>query len=223
MGDSYVWGDGYANLNTIWWRQLQLELERRGYHDVEVVAAGMCGAPTSWELMWARKVVPAYRPDLVIWGYLTNDPKEDGDLHQGSLVKALRLPPETIFPERVLKVLEGVFPNLTDQLFVVRNKHREELLAGERYGYQYGDWDKMILESDNFRRYKQTIRQVGEFSRSLSIPSFVMTLPNAVLYASSTDSKEQADGSKFFEQVRRYYNVRYAPVQSLFVSCGDFL
>ena len=218
MGDSYVWGDGYANLNTIWWRQLQLELERRGYHDVEVIAAGLCGAPTSWELNWAKKIVPEYQPDLVIWGYLTNDPKE-ADSNKVPLVKSLRLPKDSVFPDRVSKVMEGLFPNLTDQLLSVRNKHREEM-AGDTFGYQYGDWDKKILEGANFEQYKQTVRQVAEFSHSLSVPSFVMTLPNAITYASSADSKVTPSGADFFEHVQHYYDVRYAPVQALFVKSG---
>jgi lysophospholipase L1-like esterase len=218
MGDSYVWGDGYANLNTIWWRQLQLELERRGYHNVEVIAAGLCGAPTIWELNWAKKIVPEYKPDLVIWGYLTNDPKE-ADNNKVPLVKSLRLPKDTVFPDRVSKVMEGLFPNLSDQLIAVRNKRREEK-SGDQYGYQYGDWDRKILEGENFEQYKKTVHQLAEFSRSLPVPSFVMTLPNAITYASKTDGKSPATASDFFENVRHYYNVRYAPVQALFVASG---
>lgn len=218
LGDSYVWGDGYANMNTIWWRQLQLELERRGYHDVEVIAAGLCGAPTIWELGWAKKIVPEYRPDLVIWGYLTNDPKEADD-NKVPLVQSLRLPKDTAFSDRATKVMEGLFPNLTDQLISLRNKHREEK-SGNQCGYQYGDWDKKILEGKNFEQYKRTVREVAEFSHSLSIPSFVMTLPNAITYASSTDSKVPVAAADFFENVRHYYTVRFAPVRKLFVSSG---
>ncbi len=218
MGDSYVWGDGYGNMNTIWWRQLQLELERRGYHDVEVIAAGLCGAPTIWELGWAKKIVPEYQPDLVIWGYLTNDPKEADD-NKVPLVQSLRLPKDAVFADRTLKVMEGLFPNLTDQLLSVRNKHREEK-SGDQFGYQYGDWDKKILEGKNFEQYKRTVHQLAEFSHSLSIPSFVMTLPNAITYASSTDSKEPSTPDNFFENVRDYYDARYSPVRDLFVASG---
>lgn len=218
MGDSYVWGDGYSNMNTIWWRQLQLELERRGYHDVEVIAAGLCGAPTVWELAWAKKIVPEYQPDLVIWGYLTNDPKEADD-KKVPLVQSLRLPKDNAFSDRTIKVMEGLLPNLTDQLISVRNKHREEQ-SGDQYGYQYGDWDKKILEGKNFEQYKRTVHDLSEFSHSLSIPSFVMTLPNAITYASSTDSDVPPEGVNFFENVRHYYDVRYSPVRDLFVASG---
>src|SRR5579859_4234108 len=76
ISDSWVWGDGYANMNDIWWRQLARELRLRGYADVEVVGVGRRGASTHDELDQLRKVFPKYRPDLVIMGYVTNDPDE---------------------------------------------------------------------------------------------------------------------------------------------------
>src|SRR5947199_328014 len=43
LGDSFVWGPPYQTLNHFWWRQLAVELERRGYRDVQVVASGHPG------------------------------------------------------------------------------------------------------------------------------------------------------------------------------------
>ncbi|HXA80570.1 MAG TPA: hypothetical protein VNV14_04795, partial [Opitutaceae bacterium] len=68
ISDSWVWGDGYANMNDIWWRQLARELRLRGYADVEVLGVGKCGASTHDELDQLRKVLPKYRPDFVIMG-----------------------------------------------------------------------------------------------------------------------------------------------------------
>jgi hypothetical protein len=58
MGDSFVWGAPYMTLNHMWWRQLAIELQRRGYNDVEVIAAGRSGMSTHEELNLARTVVP---------------------------------------------------------------------------------------------------------------------------------------------------------------------
>lgn len=222
MGDSYVWGHGYANLNTIWWRQLQLELERRGYRDVEVVGAGMRGAATWRELAWAKKLVPEYKPDLVVWGFVNNDPDEGEQIEAegGKALKALIVPKDTVFPERVSKVMEGTFPNLSEQLFAVRKKLRGEQLAGDKYGYQFGDWEQLIVQGSNFDRYKQTVKKVADFSRQSSIPSFVIDFPNAVTFASKSDTNKQKTTREFFEGVRSYYASRYAPVKAAFVACG---
>ena len=76
IGDSFVWGDGYANANDIWWRQLDRELKRRGYWQVEVVAAGASGASTLDQLWWLRndQHLKALAPDAIIIGYASNDP-----------------------------------------------------------------------------------------------------------------------------------------------------
>jgi hypothetical protein len=75
-GDSFVWGDGYANMNDLWWRQLERELARRGYGQIEVIAMGYPGLSTRDQLHAAMLVVPKFKPDLIIWGYTTNDPDE---------------------------------------------------------------------------------------------------------------------------------------------------
>lgn len=57
IGDSYVEGDGYSNLNQIWWRQLELELHNRGYYDVEICGVGTDGASTQDEMKWLNRHV----------------------------------------------------------------------------------------------------------------------------------------------------------------------
>ena len=222
LGDSYVWGHGYSNLNTIWWRQLQLELERRGYHDVEVVGAGMRGAATWRELGWAKKLIPEYKPDLVIWGYVTNDPDEGEQIAPtgGHVCKALIVPKDEDFPERAAKIMEGAFPNLAEQLLAVRKKRRGEILAGDRYGWQFGDWEQKIVEGDNFEHYKKTVQNVARFSRESGVPAFYITFPNAIVFASNTDKNENVTGRAFYENVRRYYENRYAPVRQAFTLAG---
>src|SRR4029434_5090068 len=76
LGDSFVWGPPYLSLNHLWWRQLMIELERRGYRQVRVVAAGHSGWSTHRELECLEELLGEVKPDLVIWGYVTNDPDE---------------------------------------------------------------------------------------------------------------------------------------------------
>lgn len=209
MGDSFVWGSGYSNLNTIWWRQLQRELQRRGYNDVEVIAAGQPGAPTRKELNWAKMLVPMYKPDLVIWGYVTNDP-EEGDTKNGlSYVKNVHCPPDD-FPKRTAILVSSMFPNLGDELFnVLRKGLRTKKMSGAIYGYDFADWELKLLEGKNWQVYNDTVKDLGAFVNELSVPSFAMTLPSCVFTGSTSKGRE------LISFIRNYYDVRYKPVREL--------
>ncbi|MBI2811952.1 MAG: SGNH/GDSL hydrolase family protein, partial [Candidatus Melainabacteria bacterium] len=211
MGDACVWGSGYSNLNTIWWRQLQRELQRRGYNDVEVIAAGMPGAPTRKELRWAKQYVPMYKPDALIWGYVTNDPEEG---HDGiSIVKNVRLP-EDDFPVRVTTFLASVWPNIGDEFHMLRKGCLTRKLSGQVYGWDFADWELKLLEGENWAAYHETVKQLGQYIRSLPIPSFVVTLP-ACVYDARTPNEHN-----MLNVIRNYYILRYAPVKQLFEANG---
>jgi hypothetical protein len=209
MGDSFVWGSGYADLNTIWWRQLQRELQRRGYNDVEVIAAGRPGAPTRKELTWAKKLVPIYKPDLVIWGYVTNDP-EEGDTKNGlNYVKNVHCPPDD-FPVRTVIFVSSLFPNLGDELFnVLRKGFRTKKMSGELYGYDFADWELKLLQGKNWQVYNDTVKDLGEYVKELPVPSFAVTLP-ACVFMGNTNK-----GTGLLDFIRSYYDVRYKPVRQL--------
>lgn len=171
IGDSYVWGDGYANLNDIWWRQLERELQSRGYNQVEVIAAGYPGASTKEELSYAKSVVPKYKPDLIIWGYAGDDPDE-------GVVRQIFLPPEPLF-DRLCAVLSRPFPNLTIAMQTWRSRQRMLELSGPRYGYDYSTWEMKLLEGENWQKYKQTVADLASFQHQTGIPAFALTLPNS--------------------------------------------
>lgn len=171
MGDSFVWGDGYPNMNDIWWRQLQRELERRGYEEVEVIAAGLNGMATRQELEAAEKVVPAYRPDIVIWGYVTNDPDE-------GIVKLLFLGHDRGVAK--LKSLTArLFPRLMALLEARRNRKRARLLSGPIEGYEYDQWERQLYEGANLAAYEETVGRVSAFIRASGVPQFFITVPNS--------------------------------------------
>jgi lysophospholipase L1-like esterase len=215
LGDSFVWGHGHANLNTIWWRQLQRELQRRGYNDVEVTAAGMTGAPTRKEMKWAEELVPIYKPDAVIFGYVTNDPDEgDGDAAKVGYVQEVALPPDE-FPARYKALIGSAYPNLADELFVVlRNTNRGNKVAGEKLGHagtDFADWELKILQGKNWRDYTSTVEHLGSYLQTLTVPSFAVTLP-----CCTYDHEPLGEHQTLSEKIRDYYTVRYQPVEKLF-------
>ena len=176
IGDSFVWGDGYVNANDIWWRQLERELHRRGYWDVEVVAAGFGGASTQKQLEWLRAggLSRLGSPDLLVFGYVTNDP-DVRDATGRPLIKQLGrdLPPGDW---QVLdRTLGRVAPNLAGQL---RQRLVAKAQAGSRDTYSYSDWELKLLEPPNIDAYRKVVRELKTFLDGTGKPSFVVTLPN---------------------------------------------
>lgn len=205
VGDSFVWGDGLANLNHVWWRQLQWELERRGYWTVDVLALGARGASTQDQLGWLLRgnVLAAVKPDVLIFGYVTNDPIIWTRGRKVPLVPSLEATPtdRSVF----LSQLEALFPNLGFQLGE-RYTARQQRLRSSSRGWSYADWEMKLLEGPNFMLYRDVARVTGELAAELKSqgkPMFFVATPNL-------PSAE-------------YFSPRHRPVQELFTQLGiDF-
>ncbi len=154
-GDSFVWGAGHANINDVWWRQLERELRRRGY-DVDVVAVGLSGYSTRQQLEAVRKLVSYGKPDLVIWGYVSNDPDEGMVKHQA----ANRTPAHWFW--RLSLLLSRAFP------LTVRSLSFDS----------YPQWQTALGHAPNVDHYAVTVAELGTFLREERLESFVVTLPN---------------------------------------------
>ena len=195
VGDSFVWGDGYANMNDIWWRQLERELRRRGYAQVEVMALGFNGASTRQELDHLRKALPRYRPDLVIWSYVTNDADE-------GLVKQFHY--ARLDRDEIVRFhrdhAEAALPRLQFQLQRLRREKLLVKLPGERRGYEYHEWELRLVDAENLVTYRKTLDEVASLMREAGTPYFFITLPNYLNEAA--------------------FEARYAPVRSVFAEAG---
>lgn len=192
MGDSFVWGSPYLTLNHYWWRQLALELNARGYGEVEVLAAGDSGLSTGEQLQLAKQVVPEYAPDLVIWGYVTNDCDEYVVPYERPL------PPD--FPGRTW--LHFGMPRIM-RLLEQRRVEKCQLQnyrGDERQYDSYSAWELQLLDGTNFARYRDTVQRVGEFQRSTGIPGILVTLPNS--------------------PSREFFESRYRPILPLWTDAG---
>jgi hypothetical protein len=194
LGDSFVWGPPYVTLNQLWWRQLAIELERRGYRSVDVVAAGHPGWSTQRQLECAKHLVPAVKPDVIIWGYVTNDPDEK---LVPQIFDSQDRPP---YGQRIRQQLKRLLPNLTFKFESLRADKLAVQYAGPEYGYVYPDWELKLLEGDNFERYRNTVREAGQFVRDAHIPTFLQTLPHF--------------------PGREYFEPRYAPVLNQWQAAG---
>ena len=176
IGDSFIWGDGFTNINTIWWRQLQWELERRGYHNVDVIAAGTNGASTQDELEWIN--TPGFldetHPDAIVFGYVTNDPQ----IRDGDGVDKVKVLSSNDQYDYIGQKLERIFPHLG---FELRSRINSKLHfePNDTTGYPYGQWELKILEGQNFEEYKQLLKRLAAKLNQIGVPAFFVTTPNS--------------------------------------------
>ncbi len=197
IGDSFIWGDGLTNINIAWWRQLQWELERRGYRNVDVVAAGVNGASTQDQFGWltSGKLLEQTRPDAVVFGYVTNDPQMK-DANGKDLVRQMS-PGAGVALQS--STIGRFFPNLAFELSARISKKREHT-PNDQTGYPYDLWEMKILEGENFKEYKTLLHKLAKTLEESSIPAFFVTTPNA-------------PNAESFE-------ARYAPVRAAFKEAG---
>lgn len=168
IADSFSWGDGLANINDVWWRQTERELERRGYHDVEVLALGWNGAQTREELAWLRDGRFAeLKAEAIVLGYVVNDPD-------------MGLWPQNYKVYRMFFV-DDVFrrwlPELVEQFQARYMRKKRERLA--RQGLEYGpeEWLKLLLEGENFARWEKTVDELAGQLKALGLPAVMVSLP----------------------------------------------
>ena len=208
LGDSFVWGDGYVNANNIWWRQLERELIKRGYHDVRVIAAGLNGASTQDQLRWLKemKLLERVRPDIVVLGYVTNDANVVDENDDPYITQPTA-------PNYKGSWLDSFFPLLNRQLVNKRHKKRQNnepakfsyetwglKIVEASYFTSYQSWELKILEEPNMTHYKEVVRKLAEFAKETALPWLVITLPNI--------------------PHKEYFQPRYTPVAPLFQANG---
>lgn len=202
IGDSFVWGHGYNNMNDIWWRQLARELERRGYNDVEIIAAGMQGLNMRLELEVAQKVIPKFKPDLVIWGYIPNDADEMSRLKAEDFDQKLLFRPHR--HNGILEAFKGLYPHLSYQLSALREAYIRKTRSGEFTKENPPNWEFSLLSGENWKMYSKTLDNTSQFLNSLSIPSFIMLLPY------------ECPGKVDFDGIKAHYDRVFPPIKKAF-------
>ena len=169
VADSFSWGDGLANINDVWWRQIERELERRGYQDVEVLALGWNGAQTHEELAWLRDGRFAdLKAEAVVLGYVVNDP-DMGLLPQDYKVYRMFF---------VDDVFRRWLPELVEQFqarYMRKMRQRQEQ-AGLRYSGPE-EWLKALLEGENFARWEATVGELAGQLKTMGLPAVMVSLP----------------------------------------------
>lgn len=200
VGDSFIAGSGTSNLNYLWWKQLQNELDKRGY-DCVVYGVGRGGASTYDELQWLAEtsMVQDIKPDIIIIGYVANDAEfPDKSLNPKVWMNFSEI---TGFP--ITDILSSFFPSVFQTLKykIIDKAANYNIFNNDRIGYHYKNWQLQLVGEEHLELFKQhVIKPLGDFVKSIDIPILLLTTP---------DIPDKA-----------FYEPRYKPILPLYEEAG---
>ena len=168
IGDSFVWGDNSLNRNELFWRQTERLLRARGYN-CKVTAIAMAGASAYEEIGWYENYLKENTPDLVVFGYVFNDPIRDGTAE--AQIEA----PEYADFIPVLRPVRSLLPNIYDS---ISSYIDSKTIYLDKFDEKRPNAVKGILKGEVRADYQQNFAdRLDEITKTARIPSVVMALP----------------------------------------------
>lgn len=207
VGDSYVWGYGVSNNNYLWWKQLQKKFKEEGYDKVTIYAAGYWGLNTEEELNLIinnDKIIKKVDPDLIIMGYITNDPEK----HNKDGSNVVPAPENWEYnkdnPDKklFLKAFYNIYKETRDRIYNITDNKTILKIVGKVYGYRYDIRNEIITTGDNLKYYSKVLEKLNNKMNTLEIPYF--------FYYFNNEDKEYLE--KANTRVRNEmdkYNIKY--------------
>ena len=161
LGDSFIWGDGVP-YDVIWSHKLE-KLITAKRPDVEVLSWGKRGWSTKDELNFLKEYGIAFAPDLLIVGWVSNDP-DVGAFRQKDLNLSLPFAP-----------LHLLFPDTANAL----QARTESILSKSLFkGYGYSSWQDRLYTQENLALYDVVLAEFAQFCREKSLPVLFVLTPN---------------------------------------------
>ncbi|CAN5354171.1 hypothetical protein BH09BAC1_BH09BAC1_26790 [soil metagenome] len=155
LGDSFIWGDGIP-YEEIWSHKLeQLILER--YDSIEVMHWGKNGWSTKHEYEFYITEGYKYQPDLLLIGYVSNDPDMGLFLQRSQIVRQNY---SWWFRE---------YPNFSASLASVLGQD------------QMDRWEQDLYEEPNIGLYTQVLARFDSVLKAHSVEYAFIITPNSVM------------------------------------------
>lgn len=172
LGDSFVWGDGYANINDLWWMKLSRALKERGLQ-CSVIGSGHPGFSIKSQVKVLPSLIEQVKPDYVICQFIPDD--ADSGLVKGSnqpdwLQKA-RLRTSKYLPN----LSEFLFPKI-EQIVAIASKIGSNYDATDNAGSSK-DLDQQFLEGESGKQFVKNLRSLKAICDGAKIPLQLVTLP----------------------------------------------
>ena len=224
IGDSFVWGQSSLNRNEIFWRLIETDLRAQGYN-VRVRGAAHPGANSYEELSWLvdTDLVKELDPDLVIFGYLYNDP----DYHQESYV-----PDDEEYAggtNALIRAISKILPHIGERLanyVSARSMYRTDGT------YVNIPSTPPILKGDVLEAFeKRFMKPLNEFAETAAFDVAIMTLPQyqgktlqKALYAPLHTLCEKYGNVRLYDSLDDFYGSFAAPkhAANYVINCADF-
>jgi hypothetical protein len=163
IGDSFIVGDGLRQ-EEIWGVKLRNLVTAR-YPNVEILLWGRNGWSTRGALNFLKQDGVLFKPDLLIVGFVTNDPSpcEFDCFHRLSWQDALLLGP-----------IKGLFPESINFLASLVNR----LIESNSNAIGYENYENGLYSEKNLAAYYATLSELSQFCSANRLPVVVVLTPN---------------------------------------------
>ncbi len=163
LGDSFVWGTGIPYEST--WNHKMEKMINGKHQDIEVLSWGFPAWSTMDELSFLENHGLKYEPDMLIVGYVNNDPH----------IQRVELKVFSWHKSSVAKILKIFFPNsisfIRAYLYNYLFKHFDD--------YGYSNWIDKLHSEENLNEYAKVLQDFSQFCHSKNLKLlFVLTPSN---------------------------------------------
>lgn len=172
LGDSFVWG-GAIPYEQAWGHKLERKLTQK-YPQLEVVNWGKSGWSTLIELAFLEKEGSRYDLDVLLVGFVRNDP----DLGR---FKWKLLDVKTL-PNKPLQVMFAPFRKLTPNAFEFTTAYLNEFLMNyvlDTEGYGWKAWYDTIYAKPNLREFFPVLEEFAEYCQQRKIRLIFVLTPGS--------------------------------------------
>lgn len=169
LGDSFTFGDGIREVASTWPEVLETRLAPLCPH-AEVLNLGVPGTNTSYHRALFDRLGATLSPDLVILGFVPNDPEPPGANRE---IVPVRLDPP-LLPSRPL---DRALARTSHAYAFVRGKKNALL---ERFGFKetYDEYVRSLYRpGPDWERFERDARGLAESCRSRGVPLAVAVFP----------------------------------------------
>lgn len=170
LGDSFIWGDG-VRYDMTWGHQLEKKFLAQ-YENVEVLNWGQNGWSTDDQLNFLKRQGVDYQIDLLIVGFVTNDPVFRTPSHAYHI-------PQKFFQwqnSEALAIGKKIFPNSINFVSSYVNRFLEIYFFHD-YGYQA--WQNKLYSDENLDEYQKLLKELLTFCQRKGIQLLFVLTPSS--------------------------------------------
>ena len=226
IGDSFVWGQSSINRNEIFWRLLETNMRAEGYN-VRVYAVAQPGANSYDELEWLTQtdLVGDLDPDLVIFGYLYNDP----DVNHHEYIPTEDEYVDTGAKSAAVSAVSRLLPHIGERL---ANYITAKSMYKEDGTYINIPSTPPILKGGVLETFENGfMKPLNEFAANADFDVAIMTLPQfqgktlqKALYKPLHTLCEKYDNIRLYDSLNDFYG-KFASSKhaaNYTINCADF-